>query len=323
MDETFALAFDLTALYEKISYLCPTIIRILHAFSTTTRQKKEGIETTVACKQKVSILWFSTPICRILPVVLERVSSAALTLLGERSQKNSYTKHTLGLYLYATGAQCQVISVLSSLGVCSSYSTIAGTSRWDGGNQFEGMAKRTGSRERMSTGDSDNTGSSSENDENDENEDSDASQSEGEDKSKSDQNTAQMPMGAKRGMGLLPRFSDACRTATRSIAGIFELGHVYDNINFVLKVAEQILGHKESQENGTCATVYPLYGARKSDMKTSALLNSYDRAPPLKLTNILLDESERTLYRSCMIATILRIVVKHGGPVFHRFREDV
>lgn len=47
-------------------------------------------------------------------------------LLGERSQRNSYVKHVLGLYLYATGAQRQVLSVLSHLGICSSYPIIAG-----------------------------------------------------------------------------------------------------------------------------------------------------------------------------------------------------
>ena len=48
-------------------------------------------------------------------------------LLGERSQNNSFVKHVLGLYLYATGAQRQLISVLSSLGICSSYPSIAGS----------------------------------------------------------------------------------------------------------------------------------------------------------------------------------------------------
>ena len=47
-------------------------------------------------------------------------------LLGERSQRNSLVKNVTGLYLYATGAQRQAISILSSLGLSASYPAIAG-----------------------------------------------------------------------------------------------------------------------------------------------------------------------------------------------------
>lgn len=47
-----------------------------------------------------------------------------LVLLGERSQRNSYFKHIISLYLYATGASRQAISVAAHLGVGSAYSTI-------------------------------------------------------------------------------------------------------------------------------------------------------------------------------------------------------
>ncbi len=50
-------------------------------------------------------------------------------LLSERSQNNSFIKHVVGLYLYATGAQRQTISVLSSLNMCSTYPSIAGSGR--------------------------------------------------------------------------------------------------------------------------------------------------------------------------------------------------
>ena len=49
-------------------------------------------------------------------------------LLGEQSQQNSYSKHVVGLYLYASGAQRQNIGVLAHLGVSSSYPMIAGSS---------------------------------------------------------------------------------------------------------------------------------------------------------------------------------------------------
>ena len=51
-----------------------------------------------------------------------------MALLGERSQNNSYGRHIVGLYLYATGAQRQTISVLAHMGYSSSYTSIVGTS---------------------------------------------------------------------------------------------------------------------------------------------------------------------------------------------------
>lgn len=48
-------------------------------------------------------------------------------LLADRSQNNSYVKHVMGMYLYATGAARQTTSILSKLGVSSSYGTLAGT----------------------------------------------------------------------------------------------------------------------------------------------------------------------------------------------------
>lgn len=48
-----------------------------------------------------------------------------LTLLGERSQQNSYFKHVIATYLYATGASRQALSVIAHPGISSSYPTIA------------------------------------------------------------------------------------------------------------------------------------------------------------------------------------------------------
>lgn len=55
------------------------------------------------------------------------MGTSLLDLLGERSQNNSYGKHVIGLYLYATGISRQSLSVLSHLGLCSSYTTLAGS----------------------------------------------------------------------------------------------------------------------------------------------------------------------------------------------------
>ena len=47
-----------------------------------------------------------------------------LIALSGRSQKNNYTRVIFGLYAYASGAQRQLIELLSHLGICSSYSLL-------------------------------------------------------------------------------------------------------------------------------------------------------------------------------------------------------
>lgn len=70
--------------------------------------------------------------CRLI----QRVGTSMLILLGERSQQNSYFKHIIALYLYATGASRQAISVTAHLGVGSSYATIAAEGDKARGSQF-------------------------------------------------------------------------------------------------------------------------------------------------------------------------------------------
>ncbi|KAH9935854.1 uncharacterized protein BXZ73DRAFT_100328 [Epithele typhae] len=58
-----------------------------------------------------------------------RIGTALCDLLGERSQNNSLIEHIIGLYLYTTDVQRQVIAILSALGITSSYPTVAGSSK--------------------------------------------------------------------------------------------------------------------------------------------------------------------------------------------------
>ena len=48
------------------------------------------------------------------------------------------------------------------------------------------------------------------------------------------------------GAGLLKHLSHSCCISTWASALCHVLGHVYDNINMVFKVAEQILGCKDT-----------------------------------------------------------------------------
>lgn len=127
----------------------------------------------------------------------------------------------------------------------------------------------------------------------------------------------------RRQDGLLKRLSDALLAAVRTLASSGLLAHVYDNINIVFKVAEQILGRKDSQENGTCATVFPLFKASKEDLKTSDLLESIDHAPPLQLDDILLSSEENKLLQACLRHTVLRIIILFSGGRLDHFKIDM
>ncbi|KAH9836596.1 uncharacterized protein C8Q71DRAFT_707708 [Rhodofomes roseus] len=262
VDEAFALNFSLMGLYDRLRALCPTMAAMLREFSMTTRQMKT---LTAKSEQRND----------------QRVGAALMSLLGERSQNNSYAKHVVGLYLYASGAQRQTISVLSHIGICSSYTSIAGTS------------STTRDHPDASTDPGDLEGSS-----------------------------VPIPLSERRA-GLLRRLSEACRSSARAQVRIHELGHVYDNINWILNAPEQTMGHKSSVESGTCATVFPLFQAPPADMKTVDFLNAFTNAPPLSREDVLLTPAETDQLDSFLEHALLRVIVSHGGDGFTRFCEEV
>ncbi len=55
VNENFILNFDLPNLYSRLAKHCPSMIQILHAFATTTRQKRQATEESKAKKTKVSL----------------------------------------------------------------------------------------------------------------------------------------------------------------------------------------------------------------------------------------------------------------------------
>ncbi|KAJ6556692.1 hypothetical protein B0H10DRAFT_1930861 [Mycena sp. CBHHK59/15] len=126
-----------------------------------------------------------------------------------------------------------------------------------------------------------------------------------------------------RAPGLLTILSDACNATSRAIAatGMFEV--VYDNINMMVRVAEQILGRKNAQENGTCATLIPLHDAKPDDLLTSTLDTSILNAPPLRIDNLLFTEEEAEFHKQNMVHTILRIIVRHGGEGLKKWQKDL
>ncbi|CAA7269639.1 unnamed protein product [Cyclocybe aegerita] len=76
----------------------------------------------------------------------------------------------------------------------------------------------------------------------------------------------------------------------------------YDNINMVFRAAEQIVGWTDAQENGTCATIWPLWKARLEDMKVEDLTSTFDQAPLLSIHDI---------------------IVTYGGEGFEKFGDDL
>ncbi|KAK7676620.1 hypothetical protein QCA50_020434 [Cerrena zonata] len=281
--QEFAQDFDLRSIYTSIKSLCPTVSAILSAFSTTTRQMKTLIPVSVMRNNN-------------------RIGSALLILLGDRSQRNSYVKHVMGLYLYAVSASRQLT-------------------------------------EQQAPKDSDNTGHSSEGEDDPDwipdTSDSDGESSKWESSSGNSESESESPSdsevernsrvegvqvgsinkeGSGRGSGLLKRLSLA-RTSL--------IGSVYDNANLTYKVAEQILGRKDSMESGTCASIFPLFEATEDKMKTSDLLASLDKAPLLSVKNILLSNEENVFLEKCLEHAALHAIVTYGGEEFARFRDSV
>ncbi|PIL28976.1 hypothetical protein GSI_09023 [Ganoderma sinense ZZ0214-1] len=277
----------------------------------------------------------------------------------------------LGLYLYATGAQRQLISILSNLGLSSSYTSIAGgrNAALDDVPAPKDAPPKDTEQDEDEEDEDDPDWLPDEDDASDvdwetddelgEPEESDV---EGEDpepnaatagstmqefpeRGQTDEQVSshenERPPNAiadpvegaeeeaptvfsllSRGAGLLRRVSTVCRSATRSCAQSRLCGHVYDNINMMFRIAEQILGRKDSQENGTCATIFPLYDAKPEDMQTSQLLDSIDKAPPLTVLDILHTPAEAHLFTASLRHTLLRTIVA-SSDLFARFRTDV
>lgn len=123
--------------------------------------------------------------------------------------------------------------------------------------------------------------------------------------------------------GLLFMLSHACRKNIRETTLTKILSYVYDNINMVFKSAEQILGRKDSQENGTCATAFPLFDTSPLDLETSKLLHSFDTAPELTREDITLTPTEQAKLTENLRHTVLRIIVNFGGERFQHFAPQL
>ncbi|KAF8968229.1 hypothetical protein BDZ97DRAFT_1916079 [Flammula alnicola] len=187
--------------------------------------------------------------------------SAILSLLRSKSQNNNYAQAVLGTYLMATGAQRQHFHVFSSLGTSMSYNSII--SRSTSGKdpaETKGGQEPAASKEPATPS-------------------KEPAESNGGEQSATTKRKKQTP-------GTLYLLSQACRRTAQTVAKSHLFMTVYDNVNMMIRIAEQIIGCKNAQENGTCATVIPLYSAALEDIKTEDLDEGIINAPPLRVENL-------------------------------------
>ncbi|KAI0771548.1 hypothetical protein BD413DRAFT_604324 [Trametes elegans] len=250
----FARDFDLPSLHQTLTEHAPYTKSLLQAFATTARQRRK-LAGVGRFASKVG----SRTHEKYHAQRNKFIGSAVTTLLRACSQRNNYIGQVMGLYLYATGSLRQVISVVSHLGLSCSYQALVGT--------------RSRHAEHSAS-----------------------------DSSDSDYLPTHIPHHdptPSSRAGILRTLSDVCRTTLRvraqrpRLAENDELANIYDNINFMFKAAEQILGRKDSQENRTCATTFTLY-----------------KAP-------------RDALRERLVWTVMNIVVQYGSKSFRAYKTEI
>ncbi|KAJ8093914.1 hypothetical protein PM082_009785 [Marasmius tenuissimus] len=216
-------SFSFFGLRKKLDDWAPTTMRLFSAFSTSARQLRDGLSSArIARKNLVQVI-------------------AATSCLGEYSRLNTFTKNINSLFLYARGAQRQITAVLSHFGLCSSYPTLV-----QKGNPLPKQPTLTqadrdpplpskttaplpietpGSDSSDSEGFDDTSSSSS------------YYPSSSED---SDVDYVRAPKVMKN--GILPSLAEQLRQRVRKVIATGLFGGVFDNINFMSKVGEQIVG---------------------------------------------------------------------------------
>ncbi|EKM53698.1 uncharacterized protein PHACADRAFT_164003 [Phanerochaete carnosa HHB-10118-sp] len=284
IDKNFTLGFSFISVQDKLQILCLILTAILEAVCTTARQKKTMVESSR--KQKETT-----------------IMTAALMCLGERSRRNDYVKALLGLFGCVKGAHRQLLTVLSHFGLSLSYSSLTGKSKYhtslsDIQASLEAMETSMGSDELEATSHS------------------------GPANTEAAGKRIQKEKGKSK-LGLLRRLSDVCRSATRSEALLDLLAFVYNNINMRFRIAEEVMGQKDSQENGTCSTAFLLWNAKLEHLQTSSLLSHTLSARPLALSDIHLTAEENEVINSRFEHTILHILALFGGDCFAKYADEI
>ncbi|KAK0219336.1 hypothetical protein EDD85DRAFT_924132 [Armillaria nabsnona] len=278
LDATFFLNFSFSSLYGQLVHpsAASVTMSIFRAFSTSPHILKYGTKTRMR-------------------KIRTTLTSATLQCLGTFSHANNVSKCVLGVYMYATGSQCQPITLLSHLGISDSYPSIVGTMQ----TIREGTSNI--SNEATATTVDDNA--------------------HGQNNSKD--NGTKPAKTQKYKTGTLLKLSGFMRSGARMVTATGLFAGSYDNINIAAKSAEQIIGRNSTQDNGTCATLFPLWKAKLENMRMAILQAAFDNAAPLKVSDILHTGEEAKLFKQCLLYCILRIIITHGGEGFKKFKADL
>lgn len=160
--------------------------------------------------------------------------SAILTLLKAHSQNNSYSQAVHSTYLMATGAQRQHFTVLSSLGISMGYTSVI--------NKYSGLSTLATSEltnQVSQTAIEPSRLPSLAEETAPVNDQSDTTP-----KAIPSREPGKKTKRKWRTLGTLFQLSASCRATARLIARTRLLVIVYDNINMMVRIAEQILGRK-------------------------------------------------------------------------------
>ena len=79
----------------------------------------------------------------------------------------------------------------------------------------------------------------------------------------------------------------------------------------------------DSVENGTCATIWPLWNTSREDLNLKNFEACATNAPPLTIDDILLNSNETKFFNRSLTHCLLRIIITHGGEKFEKFQEDL
>ncbi|THV02117.1 hypothetical protein K435DRAFT_607652, partial [Dendrothele bispora CBS 962.96] len=114
-------------------------------------------------------------------------------------------------------------------------------------------------------------------------------------------------------LGTLRKLSIHRRGMAAAIATLGLYAEVYDNINFLSRIAEQTTAKHDFQENGTCITIFVLWATKFNELLTKKLREAFNHARPLKKEDIIHNKQEAKLFQEMMIHTILRIIITTSG----------
>ncbi|KAJ7328981.1 hypothetical protein DFH08DRAFT_815726 [Mycena albidolilacea] len=305
VNECFFLDFSLVELTRTLRGMALTMFQVLDMFASTPRQLKRVSERFLEKKELMK-------------------GAAALNLLRSASQNNNYAQAVNGMYLAATGGQQQHFPVLGIYGFSVGYTSI-----------ISSRAKTAkDATEPVPLGNLNNVNDVSLSSP----KPSNAASCKRKKKrtKKKDTSNKPSPVSPKAlddALNNVDDVSPSTPTPASSANKNIKLktrcrrsnlaGYVYNNINLMNRIAEAILGRKSAQENGTCATIFPLHKARLEHVKTADLDASILNAPLLTLEDIVLNTAESQFLTQNMVHTILRIIVGHGGLGFMKWQKDL